>query len=121
MTLLDQIGGKDALSAAVDAFYVRVLADDRVNGFFKPIDMDIQASRQKRFLGQVLAGTAKDPAGYMRTAHLKLVENDGLNDSHFDAIAEHLQATLESFGVEGDTLNQIMGAVGSLRDPVLNR
>ena len=121
MTLLDDIGGKDALSAAVDAFYVRVLADDRVNGYFKPIDMDKQASRQKRFLGQLLDGKANDPAGYMRTAHKDLVEKGGLNDMHFDAIAEHLQATLEAFGVPADTLGTIMGAVGSLRDPVLNR
>ncbi|MDX1580615.1 MAG: group 1 truncated hemoglobin [Alphaproteobacteria bacterium] len=121
MTLLDQIGGRDALNAAVDDFYVRVLADDRVNGFFKPIDMDIQAKRQKRFLAQLLEGKAKDPAGYMRSAHSKLVHEDGLNDAHFDAIAEHLQATLESYGVKGELLETIMGAVGALRDPVLDR
>jgi len=62
MTLLDQIGGQDSVNAAVDAFYVRVLADDRVNGFFD-IDMTVQANKQKRFLGAVLGGTAKDPAG----------------------------------------------------------
>jgi hemoglobin len=120
MTLLEQIGGQDSVDAAVDAFYVRVLADDRVNGFFQ-INMDAQAAKQKRFLGAVLGGTAKDPEGYMRSAHKKLVEDDGLNDSHFDAIAEHLQATLESFGIEGDVLGQIMGAVGGLRDAILNR
>jgi len=57
----------------------------------------------------------------MRSAHKKLVEEDGLNDSHFDAIAEHLQATLESFGIEGEVLDQIMGAIGGLRDATLNR
>ncbi|TDI62808.1 MAG: group 1 truncated hemoglobin [Alphaproteobacteria bacterium] len=120
MTLLDQIGGQDSVDAAVDAFYVRVLADDRINGFFK-INMDVQAAKQKRFLGKVLAGTAKDPDGYMRAAHKKLVEEDGLNDGHFDAVAEHLQAALESLGVEGDVLNQIMTAIGGLRKPMLNQ
>ena len=120
MTLLEQIGGQDSVDAAVDAFYVRVLADDRVNHFFD-IDMTKQAAKQKRFLGSVLGGTAQDPAGYMRSAHKKLVEEDGLNDSHFDAIAENLQATLESFGIEGDVLDQIMTAIGSLREPTLNR
>ena len=120
MTLLDQIGGQDSVDPAVDAFYVRVLADDRVNGFFD-IDMKKQAAKQKRFLGSLLAGTAQDPEGYMRSAHKRLVEEDGLNDSHFDAIAEHLQATLVSFGVEGELLDTIMGAVGGLRDATLNR
>jgi len=120
MTLLDQIGGQDSVDAAVDAFYVRVLADDRINGFFK-INMDVQAAKQKRFLGKVLAGTAKDPDGYMRAAHKKLVEEDGLNDGHFDAVVEHLQAALGSLGVEGDVLNQIMTAIGGLRKPMLNQ
>jgi hemoglobin len=119
-TLLDQIGGQDSVDAAVDAFYVRVLADDRINGFFN-INMKAQAAKQKRFLGAVLGGTAKDPAGYMRGAHKKLVEEDGLNDGHFDAVAENLQATLEAFGIEGDVLDQIMTAIGSLREPTLNR
>jgi len=44
MTLLDQIGGQDSVDAAVDAFYVRVLADDRVNGCFD-IDMKKQAAK----------------------------------------------------------------------------
>ena len=91
-----------------------------MNGFFD-IDMDKQAAKQKRFLVAFLGGTAQDPEGYMRAAHKKLVAEDGLNDSHFDAIAEHLQATLVSFGVEGDLLDQIMGGVGSLRDATLDR
>jgi hypothetical protein len=32
-----------------------------------------------------------------------------------------LQATLVSFGVEGELLDTIMGAVGGLRDATLNR
>ncbi len=121
MTLLDQIGGPDVVDAAVDAFYVRVLADERVNRFFDPINMHTQASKQKRFLTALLDGKAKDPQTYMRNVHKKLVADDGLNDGHFDAIAENLQVTLESFGVEGDLLAQIMGAVGSLRDATLDR
>jgi hemoglobin len=120
MTLLDQIGGQEALNAAVDAFYVKVLADDRVNSFFKPIDMNAQAAKQKLFLGSLLSGENKDPAGYMRKAHRPLLQ-DGLNDNHFDAIAENLQTTLEEFGVKDDLLGQIMGAVGGLRDAVLDR
>lgn len=57
----------------------------------------------------------------MRSAHKKLVEEDGLNDGHFDAIAENLQVTLESLGIEGDVLTQIMEAIGGLREPTLNR
>ena len=41
-SLFEKIGGRDAVNAAVDLFYKKVLADDRINGFFEGIDMDAQ-------------------------------------------------------------------------------
>ena len=49
-TLYEQLGGEKAVDAAVDLFYKKVLADDRVNGFFKGVDMDRQRAMQKAFL-----------------------------------------------------------------------
>ena len=54
----------------------------------------------------------------MRTAHKHL---DGLNDSHFDVIAGHLQSTLEDLKVDKDLIAQVMAIVGSTRNDVLNR
>jgi hemoglobin len=38
-TLFDRIGGQEAVNMAVDLFYKKVLADSRVNQFFKNTDM----------------------------------------------------------------------------------
>ena len=52
-SLFDRIGGEAAVNAAVDIFYRKVLADDRINQFFEGVDMDKQqASRSRRLLRQ---------------------------------------------------------------------
>ena len=63
-SLYQQIGGKAALSAAVDLFYVKVLADKRVNHFFEDVNMKSQHEKQKAFLAAALGAptpwTGKD-------------------------------------------------------------
>jgi len=119
-SLYDQIGGSAAVDAAVDIFYEKVLADDTINGFFKNVDMKRQRAQQKAFLTMVFGG----PNGYsgkdLRSAHAPLVAK-GLGDLHFDAVAKHLQATLDQLNVPVDLKNQIMTIAGSVRDDVLGR
>ena len=45
--LYEKIGGEAAVDAAVDIFYRKVLADDRINAFFESVDMEQQAAKQK--------------------------------------------------------------------------
>jgi len=55
-SLYEQLGGADAVNAAVDIFYRKVLADDRINHFFENIDMAKQAAKQKAFLTMAFGG-----------------------------------------------------------------
>jgi hemoglobin len=57
----------------------------------------------------------------MRVAHKKLVEEKGLNDTHFDAIAELLAATLKDLGVSQDLIDEVMTIAGSTRNDVLKK
>jgi len=57
----------------------------------------------------------------MRVAHKKLVEEKGLNDTHFDAIAELLAATLKDLGVGQGLIDEVMSIAGSTRNDVLNK
>ncbi len=120
-TLLDQIGGEPAVDAAVDIFYKKMMADDVVQPFFANTDMDSQARKQKLFLTTVLNGTSKGALAYMRRAHKDLVHEQGLTDVHFDAVAHHLQDTLEELSVPEDLIGQIMTSVGAMREAVLDR
>lgn len=41
-SLFERIGGEAAVNAAVELFYSKVLADSRVNSYFKKTDMSKQ-------------------------------------------------------------------------------
>ena len=119
-TIYDRIGGQAAVDAAVDIFYRKVLADPQINGFFEDTDMDAQRTKQKAFLTMVFGGPNSYTGKDLRSAHAPLVEK-GLNDSHFDAVAGHLQATLDELGVPADISGEIMATAAGTRDEVLNR
>ena len=57
----------------------------------------------------------------MRVAHKTLVEEKGLNDTHFDAIAELLAATLKDLGVGQDLIDEVMIIASSTKNDVLNK
>lgn len=117
-SLYQRLGGKPALEAAVERFYEKILADKRVNYFFEDVSMVKQKRKQKEFLAAALGGPIPYVGKDLRKAHADM---DGLNDTHFDAIAEHLQSTLEELKVDKALIAEVMAIVGSTRDAVLNR
>lgn len=119
-SVFEQIGGAPAVEAAVDIFYKKVLADDRVNKFFETVDMDRQRFKQKAFLTYAFGGMNHYTGKNMRDGHKHLVER-GLNDSHVDAIKEHLGSTLKELGVSDDLIAKVAAIAESTRDDVLNR
>lgn len=120
-TLYEQLGGEAAIDAAVDKFYEKVLADDRINHFFEGVDMAKQHRMQKGFLIFAFGGPNNYSGRGMEAAHRKLVEEKGLNDSHFDAVVEDLGATLKEMGVPDDLIAQAAAIAETVRDPVLGR
>ena len=119
-TLFEQLGGETAVDAAVDIFYRRVLSDDLICDYFDGVDMDQQRAKQKSFLTLAFGGPNSYSGKNMRDAHKRLVDH-GLGDAHFDAVAGHLQGTLEELGVPADLIAQVMAIAGSTRNDVLNR
>ncbi len=118
-SLYDRLGGEAAVNLAVDTFYEKVLADDRIKHFFVAVDMDRQRQKQKMFLTYAFGGPVHYTGKSMRAAHAKLVAEQGLNHSHFVAVAENLQATLQDLNVPADLIGQVMAIAGSTHDDVL--
>lgn len=112
-TLFEKLGGAAAVDLAVDKFYVRVLQDKRINHFFADTDMVKQRAHQKAFLTYAFGGTDKYDGRYMREAHKELVEKQGLNGEHFDAVAENLMTTLKDMGVSDDLLAEVAAVVAA--------
>lgn len=116
-TLFERIGGDAAVDAAVDKFYEKVLADDRINEFFAKVDMSAQSSKQKNFLTMVFGGPNNYSGQDMRVGHAHL----SLTDEHFDAVVENLANTLTELGVASDDIAEVAKIAESVRDDVLNR
>lgn len=119
-TLYEQLGGMPAIEAAVEIFYNKMLADDRVRRFFDDVDMKKQIRKQKNFLMMAFGGPVKYTDRKMRDAHAHLVER-GLNDKHVDIVIEHLGNTLAELGVKAELIAQVAAIANSVRDEVLNR
>ncbi|MBV5262033.1 group 1 truncated hemoglobin [Synechococcus moorigangaii CMS01] len=122
-SLYEKLGGSTAVDLAVEKFYAKVLADERVNHFFVNTDMAKQKQHQKDFMTYAFGGTEKFTGRSMRAAHKELVENMGLTDVHFDAIAENLVLTLQELNVPQEFIDEVVKIVGSMqhRNDVLNR
>ncbi len=119
-SLYDQLGGTEAINAAVDLFYSKILDDQRVNHFFNDVDMKVQRAKQKGFLKVAFGGPHHYTGKNMRDAHHHLLAR-GLNDTHFDIIKEHLQSTLQDLNVNPHLIQQVSAIAESVRSDVLGR
>ncbi len=119
-SVYEQLGGQAAVEAAVDIFYRHVLNDDRINRFFEGVDMDRQAAKQKAFLTMAFGGPHNYTGKSMREGHAHLLKL-GMNDSHFDAVAEDLAKTLTELGVGQPLVDQVLAIAGSTREDVMGR
>ena len=118
--LFDRLGGEAAVNAAVDIFYRKVLADDRISDFFDGVDMEKQAAKQKAFLTMAFGGPNNYSGEDMRKGHAHLVAR-GLNDSHFDAVVENLGGTLSELGVSDDLIGEVAAIAETTRNDVLGK
>ena len=119
-SLYERLGGDAAVDAAVDIFYRKVLADERVNKFFDGVDLEKQAAKQKGFLTMAFGGPHNYTGKDMREGHKHLVAK-GLNDTHVDVIIELLGSTLQELGVGDEDISEAARIADSVRDDVLNR
>lgn len=116
-TLYERLGGEAGVNKAVDNFYVKVLADNRINHFFENLDMVAQAHKQKKFLTMVFGGPSNYSGKDMRAGHAHLA----LTDEHFNAVVENLGLTLTELGASAADIGEVVKIANSVKDDVLNR
>ncbi len=117
-TLFEQIGGMPAVDAAVEIFYTKVLADERISHFFRWTHMKAQYAMQKAFLAYAFGAPLHYSGKSMRYAHAHLVDV-GLSELHFDALMEHLAATLQELGVAENLITEAGKIAEGTRNDVL--
>lgn len=115
-TLYERLGGRESIRAVVDEFYDRVLADDRVNGYFEETDVAALRAHQTGFLVAVAGGPDAYEGRDLAEAHAGL----GIDAEAFAVVATHLDETLLAFDVPDRERSEVMDAVGSLEPAVVS-
>ncbi|TDE25243.1 group 1 truncated hemoglobin [Actinomadura sp. 6K520] len=115
MSIYESIGGEEALTAVVDDLYRRILADDLLNTYFVGLNVNKVKGRQVEFFGQALGGPMVYQGRAMKDVHLGL----GIEQRHFDRVADHLVEALTAAGVPKETIAEIAAIVLPLADDIV--
>lgn len=115
MSIYDEIGGAGAVSAAVEDFYQRLLADPDLAPFFADVDLRKLKSHQRSFIAAALGGPEIYAGRDMAAAHAGL----DISNADFDAVVGHLVDTLASLGVPDATIATIGSALAPLRADIV--
>src|SRR6516225_11035156 len=104
-TIYQAIGGRAAVTAAVDGLYGRLLADPELG----PLFPNGVGARHRAYvvtvLGEALGGPERYRGPDLAAAHRGL----GISGAQFDRAAVHLAGTLDELGVPRDLADRIVG------------
>ena len=120
ISLFDRFGGSAAIYAVVELFYVRVLDDSKLAPFFADANMSELKKSQRDFMTAAFGGSNKSDV-HLTEVHSYMVKMKGVGDAHFDAVAVHLQATLEELDVPARLVGEVMEIACGQRDAILRR
>ena len=115
-SLYDRLGGAPAVSAVVEDFAGRVLADTRVNAKFAKSDPTRLVANLKTFVTQASGGPKAYKGQTMTAAH----HNMGVTDAEFGAVVEDLSASLDKFKVPAKEKGELLGALGPLGPQIVS-
>ena len=110
-----QIGGREAIAAAVDDFYDRVLADPLLAPYFTSTPMRRQKAHMRSFLAAAVGGFEIYRGRDMASAHAHL----HVTGEAFDHVVTHLVATLEGLGVPEHLIAAIGAKLAPLRPQIV--
>jgi len=115
-TIYDRIGGHEAIEAVVEDFYVRVLADNQLSGFFAGTNMNRLKGKQAEFFAAALGGPEPYTGAPMKQVH----QGRGITMHHFSLVAGHLADALAAAGVPTQTVSDILGAIATLAPGIVS-
>ena len=116
-TIFETLGGKETFKAAVDEFYNRILADDRINHYFSHTDMSSQRKHMTAFMVTAFGGPKEYKGRSMSEAHAGM----NLTKDDFEAVAGHLVGTLNHFEVPQPVIDDMVATVAGLAPEVLHK
>lgn len=119
-SLYKRLGGYDAIAAVVDDFIGRLATDPAQGRFFVGHSDDSKQRIRQHIIDQLCQLTG-GPCVYkgrdMVTAHKGL----GITQADWDSSVKHLIATLDKFKVPEKEKNEVLTAVSSLKNQIVEK
>ena len=114
--LYKRLGGAAAVTAVVDEFYERILADDALAPAFAGVTMKRQRSMLSAFVSQAFGGPQSYKGRDVVDAHAGV----GVTRAHMDAVLGHLVGTLAGLGVAQPLIDEAAGIVVPVADAIVD-
>ncbi len=114
--LYQQLGGQPGLVRLMDDFVVRLLADARMNPFFKDVDHPHLKTQLIAQFCQVAGGPCELKGPDMQKAHAGM----DINKNNFNALVEVLQQSMDAQGIPFRTQNRLLAKLAPMHRDIIN-
>lgn len=118
MSIYTDLGGGPAIAAALDHFYDKVLADERISGYFDQVNLDRLKTTQASFFAMALGGPSEYTGRDLKRAH-RLPRRQGLGEGHYHIFMSHFEDTLAELGVPEAKIAEVMAIAHTGKADVL--
>lgn len=116
-TLYQRLGGVDAIRAVVNDFHARIMADARINAFFRGLDDEDLKAKLTDQICQATGGPCHYTGRSMKEAHAQLQ----IAAADFDALVSDLAASLDHFNVGTAEKTELLTILGGLRGQIVTK
>jgi hemoglobin len=116
-TLYRQLGGQSGLVKLTDDFMQRLLADPRMNPFFRDTDQkEFKAQLAAQFC-EVSGGPCQRKGKDMKTVH----DGQDITKSNFNALVEVLQQSMDAQGIPFTAQNRLLAKLAPMHREIINK
>ncbi|HET7793735.1 MAG TPA: group 1 truncated hemoglobin [Rhizobacter sp.] len=115
-SLYQQLGAQPGLTRLMDDFMTRLLADPRMNPFFKDVDHKHVKQELVTQFCEVSGGPCKRNGPDMKKAHAGM----DINKNNFNALVEVLQQSMDAQGIAFGTQNRLLARLAPMHRDIIN-
>jgi hemoglobin len=102
--MLERLGGPEGISRIVFALCDRILASEKLEPFFRTVNMRRLIEHQTKFICSVVEGPASHTNEELRAAHVEL----GIDTDAFREMLSHLRTTLDECGISATDIDTVV-------------
>jgi hemoglobin len=115
-TLYQQLGAQPGLVKLMDDFMARLLADPRMNPFFKDVDHQHVKQELVTQFCEVSGGPCRRRGPDMKKAHAGM----DISKGNFNALVEVLQQSMDAQGIAFGTQNKLLAKLAPMHRDIIN-